>query len=199
MKISALPDATKGTIKLNGFALVANQEVKAADISTGLLTFTPVKNGNGVNFAQLTFQVRDNGGITNGGVNLDPTPRTLTLNVNPVNDAPELTAVTTLTGAKRNTGFEISYALLAESSNEKDVDSDTLSFRIQTVSSGKVEKFDGSNWILITPGKTLISAGEKIRWTPTAAGTGINAFTIVAWDGSLSSTPAVQVKINVSN
>ena len=32
--------------------------------------------------------MRDNGGVLNGGVNLDPTPNTLTINVTPVNDPP---------------------------------------------------------------------------------------------------------------
>ena len=39
-------------------------------------------------YTSFTFQVQDNGGTANGGVDLDPTPNTLTINVTPVNDAP---------------------------------------------------------------------------------------------------------------
>ena len=45
----------------------------------------------------FTFQVQDNGGTSNGGVDLDPTARTLTINVTAVNDAPVGTANTVTT------------------------------------------------------------------------------------------------------
>src|SRR5207247_752215 len=38
--------------------------------------------------AAFSFQVQDDGGTANGGTDLDPTPRTITLNVTPVNDGP---------------------------------------------------------------------------------------------------------------
>ena len=33
--------------------------------------FTPVANANGAGYASFTFQVQDDGGIANGGVDLD--------------------------------------------------------------------------------------------------------------------------------
>ena len=36
----------------------------------------------------FTFQVQDDGGVASGGVDLDQTPNTLTINVNAVNDPP---------------------------------------------------------------------------------------------------------------
>jgi len=62
--------------------------VSATDIANGLVRFTPVPNGAGTSYTSFTFQVEDNGGTANGGVNLDPTPKTMTVNVTPVNDAP---------------------------------------------------------------------------------------------------------------
>ncbi|HEY9763093.1 MAG TPA: VCBS domain-containing protein, partial [Trichocoleus sp.] len=82
--ITTLP--TTGTLKLNGNAITAGTEITAANIP--FLIYTPVANGNGTNYANFTFQVRDNGGTANGGANLDPTPNTITFNVIPVNDAP---------------------------------------------------------------------------------------------------------------
>src|SRR5690606_24794610 len=38
--------------------------------------------------SSFTFQVQDNGGTANGGVDLDPTPNTITIDVTSVNDAP---------------------------------------------------------------------------------------------------------------
>ena len=62
------------------------------------LKFTPAANANGAGYASFTFQVQDNGGTANGGVDLDQTPNTMTVNVTAVNDAPAGTnkTVTTL-------------------------------------------------------------------------------------------------------
>ncbi|MFM8332053.1 MAG: calcium-binding protein, partial [Candidatus Methylumidiphilus sp.] len=49
--------------------------------------------------SRLTFQVKDNGGTANGGVDLDQSPNTLTFNVTAVNDAP--TGSVAISGAAR--------------------------------------------------------------------------------------------------
>ena len=63
-----------------------------------MLKFTPAANANGTAYASFTFQVQDDGGTANGGVDLDPAPKTITVNVTSVNDAPSGTnkTVTTL-------------------------------------------------------------------------------------------------------
>ena len=84
IKITTVPLA--GSLKL-GFAMVnAGTFVAVADIP--FLTFNPVANANGVAYASFTFQVQDDGGSLNGGVDLDQTPNTMTINVTAVNDAP---------------------------------------------------------------------------------------------------------------
>ncbi|NQV69649.1 MAG: DUF4347 domain-containing protein [Pseudohongiella sp.] len=82
--IKTLPGA--GTLKLNGANVSVDQVITAADISK--LTFTPVTDASGASYANFTFQVRDNGGTTNSGVNLDASANTITLNVSSVNSAP---------------------------------------------------------------------------------------------------------------
>ncbi|MEP6969233.1 MAG: DUF4347 domain-containing protein, partial [Betaproteobacteria bacterium] len=86
VRITTLP--LTGSLKLNGAAVAANQFVSASDIGLGRLVFTPVPNASGTPYATLNFQVQDDGGTANGGVDLDPVARTLTLNVTAVNDAP---------------------------------------------------------------------------------------------------------------
>ena len=91
VKISSLPLA--GTLRYNGAAITATQvsngfEVSAADIASGLLSFQPALGVNGAGYASFTFQVRDNGGTGNGGVDLDPTANTITIDVGQVNNAP---------------------------------------------------------------------------------------------------------------
>ena len=89
--ITTLPG--QGTLLLNGVAVTAGQFVTAADIAGGLLTYEPDPDENGANYASFTFQVRDDGGIANSGVDTDPTPNTFSFAVTPDNTAPTLTDV----------------------------------------------------------------------------------------------------------
>src|SRR5439155_9835447 len=52
------------------------------------LVFTPTANANGTGYASFTFQVQDNGGTANSGVDLDQSANTFSFDVTPVNDAP---------------------------------------------------------------------------------------------------------------
>ena len=85
VKITTLPAA--GRLTDNGSSVTAGQFVSVADINSGKLVFTPAANANGTGCDSFTFQVQDNGGTAYGGVDLDPTPKTMTFNVTPVNDA----------------------------------------------------------------------------------------------------------------
>jgi ELWxxDGT repeat protein len=77
--INNLPSA--GNLKLNGVAVVANAHISINDINNGLLTFSPVANANGIDYANMIFQVQDNGGTANGGVDLAVSANTLSFNV----------------------------------------------------------------------------------------------------------------------
>src|SRR5262249_48328442 len=77
--ITILPDA--GSLTLDGAAVSAGQSLSARDVGSGLLRFVPAANANGAGYASFTFQVQDDGGTANGGVDLDPTPNTITVNV----------------------------------------------------------------------------------------------------------------------
>jgi hypothetical protein len=83
-----VPGAGAGTLKNNGVTLNAGDSVSAADIAAGHLVFTPVLDGNGSPLATFTFQVQDNGGTANSGVDLDQSANTFTINATAVNDAP---------------------------------------------------------------------------------------------------------------
>jgi VCBS repeat-containing protein len=81
-------------------------------------------------------------------------------------------------------------------SDVADADGDVISFQIVVISSGVLEKWSGSSWVAVVAGTTLISTGEKLRWTPVANANGrLNAFTVKAYDGALSSATAVQVQV----
>jgi VCBS repeat-containing protein len=93
--VNSLPQA--GTLTNNGVAVMAGQSISVADIAAGLLRFTPAANANSAAYATFTFQVQDDGGVANGGINTDPIAKTLTLDVTSVNDAPLGTSTTVTT------------------------------------------------------------------------------------------------------
>jgi hypothetical protein len=66
--------------------VVAGQYISIADIP--FLTYSPALNGNGADYGTFTFQVQDDGGTANGGVDLSAI-HTMHVNVTPVNDAPD--------------------------------------------------------------------------------------------------------------
>src|SRR5439155_1406942 len=69
VEITTLPGA--GSLTLNGSAVAAGDFIAVTDIAANKLMFTPAANANGNCYASLTFQVQDDGGTANGGVNLD--------------------------------------------------------------------------------------------------------------------------------
>src|SRR4029079_12683947 len=75
--ITTLP--ANGTLKLNGVAVSAGQEIPAGQL--GLLVFAPAADANGAGYASFTFQVRDNGGTLNGGGDTEQSPNTITIDV----------------------------------------------------------------------------------------------------------------------
>jgi hypothetical protein len=88
--IASLP--TAGTLALDGVAVEAGDSVTAEKLALGRLSYQPAADGWGTAYCEFTFQVQDDGGTDNGGVDLDPAANTITVDVTAVNDAP--TAVT---------------------------------------------------------------------------------------------------------
>jgi hypothetical protein len=84
VRIATLP--SNGVLCLLGSPVLPGQANSASNLTQ--LTFTPVANANGLPYTLFTFRVQDNGGTANGGVDVDSTPNTVTINVTPVNDAP---------------------------------------------------------------------------------------------------------------
>lgn len=86
VKIDTLPGA--GTFTDHGSAVMASQFIPVADITNGLLQFMPSANAKGDAYASFTFQVQDDGGLANGGIDLTPATNTITINVMAVRPAP---------------------------------------------------------------------------------------------------------------
>jgi hypothetical protein len=81
IRVTTLPSA--GTLTRNGNAVTVGQTITHGQINSGQLEFTPVTGASGTPYTSFTFQVRDNGGTLDGGVDEDQSPNTITINVNP--------------------------------------------------------------------------------------------------------------------
>ena len=71
--------------------------ISAFDMATAHFTYKGPANIEKPSFTTFTFLGSDDGDISNGGANTDTTPHTVTVHINPVNDAPaaKTTTVTT--------------------------------------------------------------------------------------------------------
>ena len=67
---------------------IAGQTISTTAIASGQLIYRAPANASGNALGSFTFQVQDDGGTVNGGVDLDPSANVLTFNVAAVNDAP---------------------------------------------------------------------------------------------------------------
>jgi hypothetical protein len=125
--LDSLP--TAGKLILNDTAIITGAVIQVSDLDANALVFTPAPNANGDHYAQLTFRVQDNGGTTNGGVDTALTPKTLTFNVTPVNDAPELAPLATV---QANEGETV---IVQPVASDRD-GSDVLTYRLEAAPDG---------------------------------------------------------------
>jgi hypothetical protein len=129
---------------------------------------------------------------------LDAVIATSQIRITPVNDAPTIAPTTTFTGQAARRRLVITHEMLVAASGARDTEGSPLTFRALSVQAGKLEKWDGRVWapMLVDADAArigfapppMIRPGERIRWTPPAAATGLTpAFTIRVNDGVLPS------------
>ena len=70
-----------GVLALGGLPVAVGQVIPVTGIAG--LTWTPAQDASGSALASFNFQVQDDGGTAHDGVDLDPTPNTITFNVTP--------------------------------------------------------------------------------------------------------------------
>jgi large repetitive protein len=136
--------------------------VSVANINSGLLVFTPAANSSGSNYANFTFQVQDDGGTANGGVNLDPVANTLTFNVTGVNDAPSIA----ISSVSYNVNEQLILALEGTGISVADADNDPLTITINGGNSySQLTAVAGTSGVVIASG----NGTDNLVLTGTAA------------------------------
>ncbi len=142
--------------------------------------FTPEENSTAS--TSFTFQVQDDGGTADGGVDLDPTPDQQFFQINPVNDAPVGVDDT----AETDEGTPVNIDVLA---NDTDVDSANLTVIEATAANGTV----------------VIETDGTITYTPDANFNGVDTILYTVADGDIlagntkTDTATVTVTVNAVN
>ncbi len=203
MKITTLPAA--GVLADNGVAVTLNQAIAVADITAGKLKFTPAANASGASYASFTFQVQDNGGVANGGVDTDPTPKTITINVTAVNDAPTGTSKTII--SLEDTAYTFGMADFGFSDPNDSPANSLLAVKITTLPAGGTLTDNG---VAVTLNQVIAVADNtagKLKFTSAAnaSGTSYASFTFQVEDnggianGGLDTDPTPKtITVNVT-
>jgi len=190
VKITQLPGA--GSLTLHGAAVNTNDFISVSDINASLLKFTPAPDGNGSAYASFQFAVQDNGGTANFGVDLDPTPKTMTIDVTAVNDAP----VNTVPFGTQAVTENVAKAIDGLDVSDVDAGSGTITTTL-SVAHGSLA-IDGSaspGAIVGAPGASvtitgtvaeihaILTAGGTVVYTPTTGYLGADTLTMATDDG----------------
>jgi hypothetical protein len=192
VKITTIPGT--GGLTLSGIGVSPGQSISVANIAAGNLQFTPAANGNGAAYASFTFQVQDDGGTANGGVDLDASPATMTIDVTAVNDAPVI-GQNTLTLTQGGT-VQMSAAQL--SATDVDNPAAGLLFTVSAVTHGQFELSTAPAVPILTFTQAQIAAGQVLFAHD--ATTSAPTYDISVSDGSLSAGPApATISFNVSS
>jgi hypothetical protein len=166
--VTDLPE--KGTLYIDGAAMVTNGTFTPADLAGGLLTYTPYANQNGAD--SFAFTVSD--GFWNVATSFN-------IAITPVNDAPVLTANTGLT-----TDEDQAAAITVAALGAVDIDSVTLTYTVTTAPLiGTLYK----NGVALDSGGTFTPAdivGGLLTYTPDANQNGPDSFAFTVSDGTVT-------------
>ncbi len=169
VQITTLPLA--GSLTLDGNPVAAGDDISVADINAGLLVFSPAADDNGLGYASFGFKVRDDGGTANGGINLDPSADTITIDVTEVNDNPVAADDTATVLEDSSVAIDVLANDSAGPANES----------TQTLTIGTIG----------TPANgTAVLELDKIRYTPAANFNGSDSFTYEVTDNGTTNGAA---------
>lgn len=184
IKVLDLPNPTQGTLWLNGIAIVAGQEIAAADLDK--VMFNPATNFDGS--VSFNYNASD-------GIDYATTPAKINITVNPVNDVPVITAIDK-GGAEDIT---VTFALTDFTDHFTDQDGDALAVvRIETLppaTQGVLQL----NGVPVVAGQEIAAAAiANLTFVPATNFNGLVTFKWNANDGATYSN-SNNVNINFSS
>ncbi|MEE9492937.1 MAG: DUF4347 domain-containing protein [Gammaproteobacteria bacterium] len=185
VKITTLPGT--GTLYVDsngdgiiniGEAVIAVDTIAVADITASRLKYRPVANDNGAGYSSFTFQVQDDGGTANGGVDLDQTPNTITIDVTAVNDAP-VSDVVNISGNEATTSIAITLA-------GSDIDGTVDAFQLSSLPGNGTLYTDAGLTTAAVTGTDYTATTEALvlYFVPNSQWNGVTSFQFIAKDNS---------------
>lgn len=191
--ITTVPGAGTGTLTLDTgggpVAVIAGQSIPVGQI--GGLVFTPVGNNTGT----FTFQVQDNGGTANSGVDTDQSPNSFTISQNaaPIIDSDGGAATASASTAENSTAVTTVHA------TDSDAGPSPITYSI-------VPGDDGAKFSIVASGAgagtlTFISAPDFENPTDVGATAGNNTYvvTVRAFDGASFDDQTITVTVTNVN
>jgi hypothetical protein len=159
--------AGNGVLTNGALFIAAGDQIDVADLDQ--LHWIPGENASGDNACAITFQVVDNGGTSGGGVDTDPTPNILHLNITPINDAPSGTSGSVTTTTDQPHVFSV-----ADFGFHDEVDGNQmLAVVLHSVPTAGTLTLNGAN---VLAGQEINAADfGNLVWTPPATGAGTTA------------------------
>ncbi|MCK5831800.1 MAG: DUF4347 domain-containing protein, partial [Methylococcales bacterium] len=169
-------DANGDNIINGGETLMANSVVSIANINSGRLKFLPALNANGLGYDSFTFQVQDDGGTANNGIDTDQSANTITIDVTAINDAP--IAANASSAIFEDTTFAQLFL------TGTDVDGTTTHFNLNTLPSNGTLYLDDGLTTTATTGVDYATGGMSLSlyFAPDANWSGSTSFTYLAKD-----------------
>ncbi|MFC5531640.1 beta strand repeat-containing protein [Cohnella yongneupensis] len=176
IKITELPTAAQGLLKIGGSNASLNQEVTAANLGT--ITFAPAQNFNG----DATFKWS-----ASDGTNYSSTSATLTMSIAAVNDAPTITDITN------------------KSTNEDTATSPAITFTVGDVetAAGSLTVSGSSSSQTLVPDANIVFGGSgasrTVTITPALNQNGSATISITVNDGTTSVSDTFLLTVNPVN
>ncbi|MEN9825878.1 MAG: hypothetical protein RI953_1623, partial [Pseudomonadota bacterium] len=181
----------QGTLTRAGGTAVNVGDVIPAD---EIISWRPPLDTVGVQLPVPAFRV-----AAYDGIEFSQLETQISVQVNPVNDAPVLTSIQPFPDAVEGVPFFISYEKLLASSDLRDVDTANLKFRLVSVSgsNGEAVYVKGSTTPL-TAG-AILSPGDVWEWTPPSRyyNRTLQGFVVEGWDDSLASERQLGVDFQI--
>jgi Bacterial Ig domain len=194
VEITTTPDI--GALTDNGAAVAPGAFVSAADIASGLLVYTPPINTTGSPLTSFAFQVQDNGGTANGGIDLDPSAKTMTIDVARADDPP-VNTVSGLQSGIEDTPMPIGGVSVTDP--DGDPVTTTLAIGAGTLHvaiGGATITGNGSGAVTIVGTIGDVNAAlAGLILTPAVDFNGTATLTMTTSDGTLSDTDTIPVSI----
>lgn len=193
VRISQLPavgtlffDANDNGVFSPGETVAVNQTISMADLAAGRLKFIGAADANGTPYTTFAFQVIDSGPTTGGG-NIDLSPNTITINLDPVYDAPRLTVPSSIT-TDQNTTVINGYAV---------VDPDNSSTKVVQFS---INSSQGTLTVQTATGLTVTGNGTtSITLTGTVAVVNASLGAGITWQGDATQSAVFQSSVVDTN